>query len=136
MNKDKIDKYAGPPNEDNPAIEILSKIFSVKIKSKAVLVIPKTDNSGKLFNWKLINWVVNIFLELAEGYNVGTKTGGWKNFIGYIQHEDCYEFTIGIDEEKLEDFCYFLKKVKRVFRQEALYVEYKQKIFILTDKEE
>lgn len=131
MNEDKIDKYAGPSKEENPAIEILSKMFTVKIKSKAVLFIPKKDNSGRRYNWKLICWVVDFLAELAGGYNAGTKTGGWKNFVGCIQHEDCYEFTVGIEDEKLKDLCNFLPKVKRAFRQDALYFEYMGKILIL-----
>ena len=120
---------------DKHVKQALLSLFSLKLafmlKSKVVFLIPKTDNKGKLFSWKLFYWLVTTLLELAGGYNVEQISGGWINSEGLIQHEECFKFTVGIEEMKIPTLLSLLQKAKQVFNQEALYVEIFGKILIL-----
>lgn len=111
--------------------EVPCTIKNMSPLSKLVFIIPKTNNEGKLFNWKLFYWLVRSLLKLAGGFNTESVSGGWLTPEGLIQYEDCYKFTVGIAEIKIDDLLQLLMQAKHVFQQESLYFELEGKIILL-----
>jgi hypothetical protein len=111
--------------------EVDGSIKNMTTKSKIVFIIPETDNSGKAFSKELFGWIDRSLCDLGGGFHYHPVYGGWVNYKGVVQCENCRKYHVGIDEKEVSNLFQLLVKVKEIFQQDGLYIEYEGQIVIL-----
>jgi len=90
---------------------------------KTTFTIPTTDNHGKKFPAATMDGIQQEILKRFGGFTVKEVTGGWVDEQGksYIEHN--LEYTIVMDDEALERLARWLKEIKDLLSQEAMWLE-------------
>lgn len=90
---------------------------------KATFIIPKTDNRGNRFPANVVQEIQRDILKQFQGYTVKDAAGGWMDKEGKTYIDQSWEYTVVTDEEGVARLKEWLKKVKDLLSQEAMWLE-------------
>lgn len=89
----------------------------------ATFTIPKAGNDGKKFPKTMMMEIQRDLLEMFEGYTAREVSGGWIEKDGTVYREDNWEYTVALEEGRFRELVTWLRRMKRVLKQKAMYLE-------------
>lgn len=90
---------------------------------RATFQIPKADNEGRRFPRAVVLGIRREILEQFEGFTVRETKGGWIGKDGKTYIDDNWEYTVVMEDIKIESLVAWLKKVREILRQKAMWLE-------------
>ncbi len=90
---------------------------------RATFVIPKQDNEGREFPRAVVLEIQREILEQWQGFTVREVRGGWVDEAGKTYIDDSWEYTIVLEDERVESLVTWLKKIREALRQQAMWLE-------------
>lgn len=90
---------------------------------RATFQIPKADNERRRFPRAVVLGIRREILEQFEGFTVRETKGGWIGKDGKTYIDDNCEYTVVMEDTKIESLVAWLKKVREIRRQKAMWLE-------------
>jgi len=90
---------------------------------RATFQIPKVDNEGRKFPRAVVLGIRREILERFEGFTVRETKGGWIGKDGKTYIDDNWEYTVVMEDSKIGSLVAWLKKVREILRQKAMWLE-------------
>lgn len=90
---------------------------------RATFVIPKQDNDGNRFPRAVVLEIQKEILEQWQGFTVREVRGGWVDEDGKTYIDSSWEYTIVLEDEKVESLIAWLKTVREKLKQQAMWLE-------------
>jgi squalene cyclase len=91
---------------------------------RVTFIIPKLDNNGKRFPAKVLAELRRDILEIAGGYTWRHVRGAWYDEDDGTTYQDAsWEYTVVMEEAKIEELLRWLEKAKNLLAQQAMWVE-------------
>ena len=92
---------------------------------KAVFLVPVADNQGVPFNHEDIGWLEGELIARFGGWHTDEVEGAWRGPDSRIYREGMKRYHVAISGQQRQAMRRFLAAVRRRFRQEAIYVEWR-----------
>ena len=90
---------------------------------RATFIIPKQDNDGRRFPAKVLAELRRDILEQFNGYTVKDVEGAWLDEDGKTYHDESWEYTVVMEEGKIDKLVNWLGKAKDLLSQHAMWLE-------------
>ena len=89
---------------------------------EATFQIPLRDNEGRKFTSKTLERIQEDILDRFPGYTVRETKGAWRGQDNKTYIDENLEYTVVTDEEGAQELVRWLGEVKKLLRQEAMFL--------------